>query len=97
MIQPIVLFSYLQLLDLMTTIAFLLLGVHEANPVLKFAFSVGNPVSGLLLVKFAAIALGFYCWHMGRERLLLRMNVLFALLVAWNLVAVIVGSAAHAS
>jgi hypothetical protein len=96
MTQPLLLFSYLQVLDLMTTVAFLLLGVREANPVVKFAFSLGNPISGLLLVKVIAIGLGVYCWYMGRERLLFRMNVMFALLVAWNLVAVIMGSAAHA-
>jgi len=30
---------------------------------------------------------------MGKERLLSRINVMFALLVAWNLVALILGSA----
>jgi len=49
-------------------------------------------LSGLLLVKFLALGLGLYCWKVGKDRLLIRMNVLFALLVAWNLAALIVAS-----
>jgi hypothetical protein len=43
-------------------------------------------------VKLLAIVLGLYCWHQGRERLLVRINFLFAAVVAWNLVALIAGS-----
>jgi hypothetical protein len=48
----------------------------------------------LLAIKVLAIGLGFYCWRGGRERLLMRINILFAVVVAWNLVALIIGSAA---
>ena len=48
--------------------------------------------AGLLAVKLLAVALGFYCWKGGRERVLIRINILFALLVAWNLAALILGS-----
>jgi hypothetical protein len=51
-----------------------------------------NPLGGLLAVKLLAVALGFYCWRGGRERLLNRINLLFAGIVAWNMVALIVGS-----
>jgi hypothetical protein len=92
--QSLLLFSYLQVLDVMSTVAFLMLGVHEANPLVRFAFSIGaSPIAGLLLVKLAAILIGVYCGVMGRERVLMRANLLFALLVAWNLLAVIVGAA----
>ncbi|MGH9559654.1 MAG: DUF5658 family protein [Bryobacteraceae bacterium] len=87
-------YSYLQVLDFLSTIAFLLRGVHEANPLVRFALHFGSrPFEGLLIVKIAAVVLGFYCWKHGRERLLTRINVLFALLVAWNLAALIVASA----
>jgi len=43
-------------------------------------------------VKFLAILLGFYCWRVGKRQLLKRINLLFAVLVAWNLVALIVRS-----
>jgi hypothetical protein len=86
-------YSYLQVLDLLTTVAFLLNGVREGNPLVRFAIAhASSPVGGLLFVKLAAIGLGVYCWRRGRERLLTRMNIMFAVLIAWNLAALIVGS-----
>lgn len=86
-------YSYLQILDFMTTIAFLMHGVREGNPLVRLAIKYApHPLGGLLAIKFAAIALGLYCWRGGRDRLLVRMNILFAIVVAWNLVALIVGS-----
>jgi hypothetical protein len=94
--HSLVLFSYFQLLDLLTTISFMLSGVKEANPLVKFALSSApNPVSGLLLVKIAAIGLALYCWRLGRLKLLGRMNVLFGALISWNLIALIVHIAVH--
>jgi hypothetical protein len=89
----LVLFSYFQLLDLLTTLVFLLHGVKEANPLVKFALTAApTPLVGLVLVKCAALALGFYCWRLGLRSLLLRINVLFAVLISWNLLALIVRS-----
>ncbi|MCC6293201.1 MAG: hypothetical protein IT164_11175 [Bryobacterales bacterium] len=87
-------FSYLQVLDYLTTIAFLLTGVQEGNPFVRWSMQLApSPFLGLAFVKLAALMLGFYCLRMGKERLLSRINVMFALLVAWNLVALILGSA----
>jgi hypothetical protein len=81
----------------MTTFAFLLNGVREGNPLVRFAMQYSpNPLSGLLIVKVVAIALGIYCWRNGRYKLLSRINIGFALIVAWNILALIVGSA-HAA
>jgi hypothetical protein len=78
----------------MTTIAFLLNGVREGNPLVRLAVQIApHPLGGLLVIKAAAIILGIYCWRAGRERLLTRINILFAVVVAWNLVALIVASA----
>ncbi len=91
--QLLLQYSYLQLLDLLTTVAFLVHGVQEGNPIVRFAMSVSPGVlPGLLAVKGIAFLLGFYCWRMGKMKLLSRINLLFALLVAWNLVAMIVSS-----
>ena len=88
-------YSYLQVLDFMTTIAFLLNGVQEGNPLVRLALNLSpNPITGLLAVKVAAIGLGLYCWRGGKLRLLGRMNIMFAAIVAWNLAALIVGTAA---
>ena len=87
-------FAYLQLLDLLTTVAFLLQGVQEGNPLVRWILRASpNPLGGLLGVKVLALILGLYCWRFGKQRLLGRINLLFAALVAWNLVALIAGSA----
>jgi hypothetical protein len=87
-------FSYLQVLDFLTTVAFLLMGVREGNPLVRFALQLGpTPLHGLAVVKIAALALGIYCLKVGRARLLSRMNIMFAIVVAWNLVALIFGAA----
>ena len=91
--QLILQYSYLQILDFMTTMAFLLHGIHEGNPLVRLALRYSpNPIGGLVAIKAVAIALGVYCWRAGRERLLGRMNLLFAFVVAWNLAALIVAS-----
>ncbi len=88
-------YSYLQLLDFLTTLAFLLNGVREGNPIVRFAIGLtASPLGGLLLVKVLAVALGIACWRLGRGKLLVRMNLLFALVVAWNVVAIIARSLA---
>ena len=90
MTTSLVLFTYLQFLDLLTTLVFILHGVQEGNPLVKFALvAAPSPLMGLLLVKAAALALGICCSVQGRQRLLTRMNVFFAVLVSWNLVAMI--------
>ena len=91
--QLLLQYAYLQALDLLTTIAFLLNGVREANPVVRLAFGLApSPLSGLLMIKVLAIALGILCWRSGRVRTLSRVNLLFAALIAWNLTALILQS-----
>lgn len=93
--QVMLQYSYLQVLDFLTTIAFLLQGVKEGNPLIRLALEYSpNPVGGLLAVKLLAVGLGIYCWRVGKQRLLSRMNVMFAVVVAWNLGALIMGSVA---
>ena len=89
--QTLLQYSYLQMLDFLTTIAFFVNGVKEGNPLVRFALTVGaNPIAGLILIKLLAVILGIYCWRMGRQQLLSRINILFAVLIAWNLVALII-------
>ncbi len=86
-------YSYLQVLDFLTTIAFLVNGVKEGNPLVRLALNLGpNPLESLLIIKLLAVLLGIYCWRMGRRQVLARINLLFALLIAWNLVALILRS-----
>ena len=91
--QLLLQYSYLQVLDFLTTVAFLLHGVREGNPLVRIAMQAApNPMVGLLLVKLAAVGLGLYCWRAGRNQILGRINLLFAIVVAWNLAALIIGS-----
>jgi len=93
--QLLLQYSYLQVLDLMSTLAFMLHGVREGNPLVRMMMHVtANPLVGLVLVKVIAVALGLYCWKVGRGRVLARINIAFALIVAWNLAALIIASAA---
>lgn len=97
MTQLLLQYSYLQVLDLMTTMAFLVNGIREGNPLVRLALRYGpTPLEGLLLVKLAAIGLGIYCWRFGRVKLLGRVNILFAIVVTWNLAALIMGSLGRA-
>jgi len=92
--QVLVQYSYLQVLDFLTTTVFLMHGLQEANPMVRLALQwAPNPMGGLLLVKLAAVGLGLYCWKVGKQRLLSRVNILFAALVAWNLAALIIKGA----
>ncbi len=96
MAHPLLQYGYLQVLDLLTTLAFLLHGVQEGNPVVRVAMALlPHPIWGLVAVKVAALALGIYCWWNAKFRLLDRVNLMFAILIAWNLVALILGSVFH--
>jgi hypothetical protein len=83
-------FSYLQLLDLLTTAAFLATGVREANPLVRLAMAAApSPFGALVGLKIVTFAAAVYCVRSGRARVLGRMNVLFAALVVWNLIALL--------
>lgn len=83
-------YAYLQLLDFLSTLAFLINGLREANPVVAWLIEAApTPLAGLAIAKLGALGLGVVAWRLGRAKLLARINVLFALVVAWNLLALI--------
>ena len=87
-------FTYLQILDVLTTLAFLMQGVGEANPLVRLMMEMApSPLLGLVMVKSAAVMLAIYCWRTGRARLLLKANVFFAILIVWNLCALVIRAA----
>jgi len=92
--QQLLQFSFLQILDFLTTVAFLVNGIGEANPlVVAMMRWCSNPLVGLGLAKTLALGLAFYCWRRERHRLLGRANLFFAFVVIWNLTALIAGTA----
>ena len=83
-------FAYLQVLDLLSTVAFLIHGVGEANPIVCWSMQMApHPVAGLALVKLFGLFLALYCVRMDRRVLLSRINLFYAGLIAWNLVCLI--------
>jgi hypothetical protein len=94
MTQTLYQYSYLQVLDFLTTVAFLLNGVSEGNPIVNWAMQTfPSPLAGLAAVKLVALALGIYCWQTAKGQLLSRINIGFAILVAWNLLSLILKTA----
>jgi len=83
-------FICLQLLDTLTTLLFLNRGVSEANPLVGAVLRAfaAHPELALVVVKLAGIAVALYAYRTGRSTMLRRINVLFALCVAWNLAAI---------
>ena len=87
-------FVYLQILDTLSTLVFLGYGLEEANPLVRLAISyVRSPLGGLVALKLLGLALAWYCWRSRRQRVLVRANTFFAVLVAWNLVVLLVARA----
>jgi hypothetical protein len=90
----IVIFVLLQAMDALTTVAFLNMGIREANPLIRLvlANAVGCPPAQMLALavpKLFAVGLGAFAWYSGRKRVLLLMNILFSLCVAWNAVVIL--------
>jgi len=87
-------FAYLQILDILTTVAFLMQGVGEANPLIRWALGQGNPIYALVAVKVLGLALAALCIYRSRDRLLRRVNILFACLIVYNMIVILVTSPA---
>ena len=85
-------FVYLQLLDLLITLAAIKDGVAESNPLVSHLMdATGSPVTGLAVTKLLAFGVAFYCWRRGRLKLLWGVNLFYSSVVVWNLVALLRG------
>ena len=71
-----------------------MLGLQEGNPLVRWAMDAApNPFAGLAMIKVAALGLAVYCLKLGKLGLLSRVNILFAIVVAWNMIALVLGAA----
>ncbi|MDW8129867.1 MAG: DUF5658 family protein [Bryobacterales bacterium] len=77
-------FLYLQLLDFLTTVVGMRLGLVEISPFVRWLMGAG-PVLGALLSKLMAVALAGFCLWIHRRRLIHWLNYWYAALVVWNL------------
>ena len=80
----VVLFLYLQILDILTTMIGFSLGNAEASPFIRILVRFG-PVQGLILSKLIAAGLAALCLAMRRTSLVRLINYWYAVLVIWNL------------
>jgi hypothetical protein len=83
------LFVFLQTCDIATTLWFLRCGVEEGNPLVAAVIRASaQPAIALALLKMGACGLAWCAWRRNRLRLLARINLLFGLCVAWNVLAI---------
>lgn len=77
-------FLYLQVLDLLTTLIGLKLGISEASPFVRALLQFGPGVA-VAASKVMAIGLAVLCLVMKRSRLIPWVNCWYGLLIIWNL------------
>ena len=87
------LFIYLQLLDLLTTLLFLKLGLGEASWVVA-ALIRWSPLLGVLLAKLGTITLAIIAVRLHKDRLMRVANVGYSGVIVWNLFCMLIARAA---
>jgi hypothetical protein len=79
-------FVFLQIADIISTLVFLSLGVQEANPLIRALFHWTNPLAALVIVKIAGVGIGVLWYLQGYK--MRPVNIVFSLLIVWNLIAI---------
>ena len=83
-------FVYLQLLDFLTTMIGLRLGLSEASPTVRpFVDPFGMTVA-VGITKAVAFVLAGFCLYTRRDHLIRLINYWFAGLVVWNMMLIII-------
>jgi hypothetical protein len=77
-------FLYLQILDLLTTLVGLKLGIEEASPFIRSLMHYG-PSFAVAASKIVAIGLAGICVGLNRLYLVRWINYWYAALIIWNL------------
>ena len=84
MLTVFVLFAFLQLADLGSTVAVLRCGGTEQNPLIQQLMILG-PIQGIIVAKVMALAVGAGCYWAAKPRVLRVANLVFGGIVLWNL------------
>ncbi|HUQ90589.1 MAG TPA: DUF5658 family protein [Bryobacteraceae bacterium] len=93
-IQVVEVFLYVQLLDVLTTMIGLYIGLGEASPFIRQLMRFG-PHAGLLGSKVIAVLLGALCVWKRRLRVIKMINYWYAALVVWNLQLILAVLSSH--
>jgi hypothetical protein len=86
-VPSIGLFLGLQILDVLTTLIGLHYGAQEGSTFIGHLLQTG-PLSGLIISKILAAGLAAIAVFLNRKRILVFLNIWFAGVVAWNLIAI---------
>ncbi len=85
---PLALFVYLQVLDFLTTILFLRMGLRETGWVTG-ALIHWSPLLGVTVAKSVAIVVGVIAVRLQKDRVMRLANLGYGGVVAWNLLCMI--------
>jgi hypothetical protein len=88
-------FFALQALDVLTTLMGLRMGAREASVFVGRLLELG-PVAGLLVSKCFAVILVAAALGFKRPRVIVFLNLMFAVLITWNLLMILIASVAAA-
>lgn len=77
-------FFYLQVLDFLTTLIGMKMGLSEASPFIRWLMQI-DPAVGLALSKLIAFVLGGLCLWLNKRHLVRWINYWYAGLVIWNM------------
>jgi hypothetical protein len=81
-------FLYLQVLDFLTTLIGMKIGLGEASPFIRWLMQV-DPAVGLALSKVLALTLGGLCLWLNKRHLVRWINYWYAGLVIWNMTLIV--------
>ena len=81
-------FVTLQFADIVTTLIFLSMGLAETNPLAEHFMTWFGPLPGLLILKGLAISIALLCRLAASPRFFRRINVVYAVVVAMNLITI---------
>jgi|SRR5215471_6976330 hypothetical protein len=77
-------FLYLQLLDFLTTMVGIRVGLSESSPFIRWMMNA-DPAIGLAASKLVAVAIAGICIATNRGNLIKWVNFWYAALAVWNL------------
>ena len=86
----ILMFWYLNTLDVLTTLLGFKLGHAEASPFIRLLLNSTPPLEALLLTKMVAVVIAGTAVALGKYGAVRGMNYVCAAVVAWNLLAMLV-------
>jgi|WetSurMetagenome_2_1015567.scaffolds.fasta_scaffold961734_2 hypothetical protein len=80
-------FLYLQVLDFLTTLIGMKIGLGEVSPFIRWLMHA-DPAVGLVVSKLIALVLGGLCLWLNKRHLVRWINYWYAGLVVWNMMLI---------